>query len=796
MTTVQIYEAPSRGASKTIFLPSVRRMPRGTCAQVGVSTSRRSRGRTSIDLRAIGPHGRVKTLFEFREGVFRPNSTTEDPGGFATPRVGGGRWVATVRWFVIALMVMVFAGGDALAGRERPRLDTALGFNVLLTDQGTLLRGVSLSWDGGDPYGSLAKVMPSEAALASLKTQFGLNTVHLYLEGDSSGNTNAPGVNAADCDLLVQRTEAAGLYLIITIGCNGENGTIHSLPWSLDFWKFYAPRYKDRPHVLYEAHNEPVRFSLNSWRDSDWDKQVTLYKAIRAAAPDTFILLGSFMGFAGDPRYGANYLRARGVSWSNAGFAHHGYESLSGIEQAISLMKTSAAYPALLCTEFWPGDTIGQGYNSMYESHFNGWMQFQWLGARNSDLLDFKSKITGAGTVWTPDDPTCTWPALGAVNLPTDGARVGLFNRGEGKFVSTGTANGGDATADRPSFAATGEDSFFIERAGDRRVRLKTSAGQYLRTVGPADSLTASALASSSRNVFEWLSLPNGDFALRAFGGGGHLVAVNPATGLLYPNVDNVHRAVANFRTTEAVGGPLTPLAGIPYRTTPIALPGVLQAEDYDRGGESVAYHDNTAGNTGGRYRTGEGVDLEACSEGGFNVAFLEAGEWIEYTVEVTQGPGDYLLVTRLATPNAGGTFHVEFNGKDVTGRLTAPRTGGWQAWTNLSTTVRLQPGIQIMRFWRDTGDDFNVNRFTFSATGTGGDLRIVSTGDDFGVKEGRFGFAITGSTGQRFTVEGATNPTSTEWSPLATNTLSEVPFYYSDSAWTNQSARYYRVRW
>lgn len=298
-----------------------------------------------------------------------------------------------------------------------------------------------------------------------------------------------------------------------------------------------------------------MRFSLNSWKDSDWDKQVTLYRTIRAAAPDTFILLGSFMGFAGDPRYGANYLKARGVSWANAGFAHHGYESQAGIEHAISLMKVSTAYPALLCTEFWPGDTVGQGYNSMYESHFNGWMQFQWLGAKSSDLLDFKSKITGAGTVWTPDDPSCQWPTLGALNLPLDGARVGLFSRGAGKFLSAISANGSDAKADRHGFTATDEDTFFIERVRDRRVRLKTSAGQYLQTMGITDSLTASAVANNPRDQFEWLSLPNGDFALRAMGGGGHLVAVNSATGLLYPNADSVYRAVANFRATDTAGG-------------------------------------------------------------------------------------------------------------------------------------------------------------------------------------------------------------------------------------------------
>ena len=35
-----------------------------------------------------------------------------------------------------------------------------------------------------------------------------------------------------------------------------------------------------------------------------------------------------------------------------------------------------------------------------------------------------------------------------------------------------------------------------------------------------------------------------------------------------------------------------------------VGSPGIVQAEDYDKGGEGVAYHDLTAGNDGGAYRT------------------------------------------------------------------------------------------------------------------------------------------------------------------------------------------------
>jgi len=718
-----------------------------------------------------------------------------------TPRRGPLRRSASEKWgptslvsTFLQILLLVVSAGPVSAGRERPHLDVSLGFNVLRTDQDTLLRGVSLSWDGGDPYGSLAKQVPSQAALNALATEYGLNTVHLYLEGDSSGNTNAPGINAADCDLLVQRTEQAGLYLIITIGCNGENGTIHSMPWSLDFWRIYAPRYKDRPHVLYEAHNEPVRFTLDSWRNSDWDKQLLLYNTIRSLAPDTFILLGSFMGFAGDPTYGANYLRTRGVSWLNAGFAHHGYESRASIESAITRLKANTSFPALLCTEFWPGDTAGQGYNSMYESHFNGWMQFQWLGARTSDLVDFRSKITAAGTLWTPDSAACNWPARGAVGLPANGSRVGIFSRGGAKFLGVDPTTGGRIKADRVGYSGAQLDSFSIEHAGPRRVRIRSADGRFVRSSGPADSLSASVLPPGVVEEFEWFSLHDGDFALRAYGGGGHLVSVNPSTGLLRPDADNSHMAATAFRATTSAGGLKPTLSGIPFRTVPTALPGTLQAEDFDRGGEGVAYHDNTGANTGGRYRTGEGIDIESCAEGGFNLGFIETGEWTEYTVEVTGPAGEYLLAARVATPNTGGAFRVESNGVDLTGRLAVPNTGGWQSWANLTKTVVLGRGVQIIRFVREVGADFNLNWFSFSQSG-GVETQLLGGGNGFGVFGSALGFEVVGRNGETFIVEACPDLAVPVWSPVSTNTLVAGRHEFRELIATNEPARFYRLR-
>ena len=89
----------------------------------------------------------------------------------------------------------------------------------------------------------------------------------------------------------------ANLYLIITIGCNGENGAIHSMDFIRDFWRFYGPRYKDETHVIFEAKNEPVHFTAAHWVPKDWDDQLLMYETIREVAPDTMVLLLSYMGF-------------------------------------------------------------------------------------------------------------------------------------------------------------------------------------------------------------------------------------------------------------------------------------------------------------------------------------------------------------------------------------------------------------------------------------------------------------------------------------------------------------------
>lgn len=151
-----------------------------------------------------------------------------------------------------------------------------------------------------------------------------------------------------------------------------------------------------------------------------------------------------------------------------------------------------------------------------------------------------------------------------------------------------------------------------------------------------------------------------------------------------------------------------------PYLGSPFIFPTRVQAEDYDAGGEGVAYHDADAANNGTRYRPSEGVDIENSTDvgGGYNVGWINPGEYVEYTVNVPAA-GSYPLQVRVASQNVGGTFHLAFNGVDATGNITVPVTGGWQTWTTVTTTATLAAGPQVMRFVPTAGE-FNLNYFEF----------------------------------------------------------------------------------
>jgi len=170
------------------------------------------------------------------------------------------------------------------------------------------------------------------------------------------------------------------------------------------------------------------------------------------------------------------------------------------------------------------------------------------------------------------------------------------------------------------------------------------------------------------------------------------------------------------FTTSSAVSITVTnPTTQTPYGGSAWPIPGKVEAENYDLGGEGIAYHDANNGNSGGAYRN-DNVDIESNNDGGagFNVGWVEANEWMEYTVNV-QKTSTYRLDLRVASIYAGKTFRIEMDGQNISGTITVPNTGNWATFQTVSVNnISLSAGTKIMRIYF-ISDLLNVNYVTFT---------------------------------------------------------------------------------
>ena len=159
-----------------------------------------------------------------------------------------------------------------------------------------------------------------------------------------------------------------------------------------------------------------------------------------------------------------------------------------------------------------------------------------------------------------------------------------------------------------------------------------------------------------------------------------------------------------------------------PFGGTYWAVPGTIEAENFDEGGQGVAYSDTTAGNAYGAYRTTD-VDIEATSDasGGFDVAKTKAGEWLRYSTNVATA-GTYAVDIRVANVGSGAQIHLEVDGADQTGPLAVPDTGGWQTWQTLTTPpIGFTVGLHTMQVVFDrVGSGGGAGNFNWFRIGAG----------------------------------------------------------------------------
>jgi Right handed beta helix region/Carbohydrate binding module (family 6)/Secretion system C-terminal sorting domain len=156
-----------------------------------------------------------------------------------------------------------------------------------------------------------------------------------------------------------------------------------------------------------------------------------------------------------------------------------------------------------------------------------------------------------------------------------------------------------------------------------------------------------------------------------------------------------------------------------PYLGTPMAIPGTIEAENYDFGGQGVSFNDNNTKDGTLSLRPNDNVDLGGGPNGATVVGWFEAGEWMEYTVNVQSGNYTINLIAAsgIAAP---GELRLTINDTAIA-TIKVNSTNDWNNYTTFSVNnINIKSGTNAVLRLTSTGG-FNVDKVVFTRDGVNG---------------------------------------------------------------------------
>lgn len=188
---------------------------------------------------------------------------------------------------------------------------------------------------------------------------------------------------------------------------------------------------------------------------------------------------------------------------------------------------------------------------------------------------------------------------------------------------------------------------------------------------------------------------PNYEKVKEYWNGNGIRPSAQDAKDGLFQMAEDLKLSNSTFRP-DVVAALFSPSFGSnnePY--TELKIPGEIPAVHYDIGMNGISYFDKeykrvdsdgkqNSGNVGWEFRN-DGVDIQSTEDSfvEYNVGWLEDGEWLEYTVNVTAGTYD--MIARVAAIGTGGRIGIYRDGKLISNAVNVPETGGYQSWQSLN---------------------------------------------------------------------------------------------------------------
>lgn len=171
------------------------------------------------------------------------------------------------------------------------------------------------------------------------------------------------------------------------------------------------------------------------------------------------------------------------------------------------------------------------------------------------------------------------------------------------------------------------------------------------------------------------------------------------------------------YFTSNSVLVPQSPFNGIAHD-----VPGKVEFEDYDEGGQNRAYYDSDMANQGEAYRN-DRVDIVTNDEG-YAIGYTAEGEWMEYTINVKETQ-EYDFEARVACGLNTSGFKLLLDDKDISGEVEVPNTEDWDHYTIISgKTAEMAEGEHVLKVLL-TGAYANLDWIRFLG---GDETQVVET--------------------------------------------------------------------
>ena len=151
-----------------------------------------------------------------------------------------------------------------------------------------------------------------------------------------------------------------------------------------------------------------------------------------------------------------------------------------------------------------------------------------------------------------------------------------------------------------------------------------------------------------------------------------------------------------------------------PYKTT-LSIPGKIEAEDYDKGGNGRGFYDTDISNESSLYRPDNaGLDT---ANGATVYGWVAEGDWLRYTVKVS-GSEKLAVNARVASASDNANFSLLLDEKEFAS-FAVPNTGDWKTFKEISDTLNdLSEGNHVLKL-KVGKPYFNIDWIEFSPVST-----------------------------------------------------------------------------